>query len=213
MKTDELVAMLASSVEAVPLHSSERRHAIALACGLPVALALMVVFIGVRPDITEAVALPMFWMKLAFPAVLLAGGAFAAIRLSRPGGRMGVTAVALAAPVLAIWLLAAVTLAGAAPAEYGLLIFGQTWAACPFMIALLAVPLFVALIWAMQGLAPTRPALAGAVAGLVAGAGGALVYAPHCPEMAAPFLGAWYVLGMAIPAIAGALLGPRLLRW
>jgi hypothetical protein len=27
------------------------------------------------------------------------------------------------------------------------------------------------------------------------------------------FLGLWYVIGMLIPAAAGALLGPRLLRW
>jgi hypothetical protein len=31
--------------------------------------------------------------------------------------------------------------------------------------------------------------------------------------MAAPFIGFWYLLGMLIPAAAGALLGPRLLRW
>jgi hypothetical protein len=31
--------------------------------------------------------------------------------------------------------------------------------------------------------------------------------------MAAPFIGIWYLLGMLIPAAAGALVGPRLLRW
>ena len=65
----------------------------------------------------------------------------------------------------------------------------------------------------MQGLAPTRPALAGAFSGLVAGAAGALVYAWHCPEMAAPFIATWYLLGIAGPAVVGALLGPMLLRW
>jgi hypothetical protein len=35
----------------------------------------------------------------------------------------------------------------------------------------------------------------------------------HCPEMAAPFLGFWYILGMLIPTAVGALLGNRLLRW
>ena len=65
----------------------------------------------------------------------------------------------------------------------------------------------------MKGLAPTRLALAGAAAGLLAGAIGALVYALHCPEMEAPFLGVWYVAGMLIPAAAGALLGPIVLRW
>jgi hypothetical protein len=31
--------------------------------------------------------------------------------------------------------------------------------------------------------------------------------------MAAPFLAIWYVLGMAIPAGIGAIVGARLLRW
>ena len=46
-----------------------------------------------------------------------------------------------------------------------------------------------------------------------AGAIAALVYALHCPEMEAPFIGVWYVAGMLIPAAAGALLGPFVLRW
>jgi len=41
----------------------------------------------------------------------------------------------------------------------------------------------------------------------------AAVHCLHCPEMAPPFLGTWYLLGMALPAIAGAMLDPRLLRW
>lgn len=42
---------------------------------------------------------------------------------------------------------------------------------------------------------------------------GALVYALRCPEMAAPFLGIWYLLGILIPTALGAMLGPPLLRW
>jgi hypothetical protein len=62
-------------------------------------------------------------------------------------------------------------------------------------------------------MAPTRLRIAGAAAGFAAGAAGALVYTLHCPEMAAPFLGIWYVLGMLIPTAVGAALGPSLLRW
>jgi RNA polymerase sigma-70 factor (ECF subfamily) len=54
---------------------------------------------------------------------------------------------------------------------------------------------------------------AGAVAGLLSGAVGALIYCLHCPELAAPFIGFWYLLGILIPTAAGALFGPRLLRW
>jgi hypothetical protein len=53
----------------------------------------------------------------------------------------------------------------------------------------------------------------GAAAGLLSGAAASLVYALHCPELGAPFLVLWYPLGMLIPAAAGAIAGPALLRW
>ena len=65
----------------------------------------------------------------------------------------------------------------------------------------------------MRGLAPTRPVRAGAAAGLLAGALAATAYTLHCPESQAPFLAVWYLLGILAPAAAGALVGPRLLRW
>jgi hypothetical protein len=173
----------------------------------------MAVALGVRADLAEAVRLPMFWVKLAFPAALFAGALLAALRLSCPGTRLGRVPSVLAAPVVAMWLLGAVALTAAAPGERGALVLGQSAASCPFMIALLSIPLFAAAFWAMNAMAPTRPGLAGAASGLVAGAGGALVYALYCTEMAAPFIAVWYLLGMLIPAALGALLGPRLLRW
>jgi len=213
MKTDELVTMLASGAEAIDAHSLRRRYMLALGGGVLVSAALMLILLGVRPDIAQAARLAMFWLKLGFPAMLLCGALLAALRLARPGVRLGNIPFAIAVPVLAVWLISAVVLLGAAPADRHQLIFGNTWASCPITIASLAVPLFCALIWATKGSAPTRLALAGAAAGLLAGAGGAVVYALHCPEMAAPFLGIWYVIGMMIPAAIGAALGPWTLRW
>lgn len=213
MKTDELISILASGAEAVEPHAPLRRHVSALGLGAFGTLLLMVITLGVRPDIAEAARLPMFWMKLAFPAMLLGGALLAAIRLSRPGVRLGRVPAAIAAPVLAVWLLAATVLLNAAPTEQYNLIFGNTWVSCSLIIAALSAPLSGVLLWVMRGLAPTRLALAGASAGLLAGACAALIYALHCTEMAAPFLAIWYVLGMLIPAAAGAIIGPRLLRW
>ncbi len=213
MKTDELITLLASSVQPVAARQVERRQAIALGCGLLLAAWLMLHYLGLRPDLAAAAVLPMFWIKLVFPAALLAGAWFATLRLSRPGVRLGRVPVALAAPVVVIWLLAIAALMRAAPADFNQLVYGVSWTVCPIIIAILSGPLFVALLWAIKGAAPTRLALAGAAAGLLAGAGGALVYALHCPEMGAPFLGIWYVLGMLIPAAFGALAGPWLLRW
>ena len=213
MKTDELITMLASGADAVDPYALRRRYALALGSSLAVTTLVMLILLGVRPDIGEAAQLIMFWMKLAFPLVLLIGALFAAVRLSRPGVRLGRVPFAIAAPVIAVWLFSAMILLNAAPEERQQLIFGNTWASCPVTIAALSVPMFCALLWAMKGFAPTRPAFAGAAAGLLAGAGGALIYALHCPEMGAPFLGIWYVLGMSIPAAIGAAIGPWALRW
>ena len=185
----------------------------ALGWGAFGATVLMAIFSGVRPDIVQAAWLPMFWIKLALPLSLVAGGLFAAARLSRPGARLRWVPGALAAPVIAIWLLAGYALVVAAPSDRAALVMGSTWQYCLVHVGVLAIPALIATLWAMKGLAPTRPVLAGAAAGLLAGAVGATIYALHCTEMAAPFLGTWYVAGMLIPTVAGALLGPLLLRW
>ena len=213
MRTDELVTVLATGVEPVESDPTARRYATALGWGAFGATLLMAILLGVRPDIDTAVRLPMFWIKLAFPASVIVASLFAATRLSRPGARLGRVPVALLAPVIAMWLLAAYVLLGAPPQERAALVLGRTWQYCLLDVPKLALPVLVATLWAMKGLAPTRLALAGAAAGLLAGAIGALVYALHCPEMEAPFLGVWYVAGMLIPAAAGALLGPFVLRW
>ncbi len=213
MKTDELISMLANGIDAVEPNVLRRRYGTALGWGALGTTLLMAILLGVRPDLAEATQLPMLWAKLAFPAALLAGALLAVLRLSRPGARLGHAPAAIAAPVLAMWLFAAVVLFGAAPRERDELVFGVSAASCSLTIAFLSVPLLGTVLWALKGLAPTRLALAGAAAGLLSGAGGALLYALYCPEMAAPFIGIWYLLGRLIPAGLGALFGPRLLRW
>jgi hypothetical protein len=213
MKTDDLVALLANSGSAVEPNAVQLRFSTALGWGAFATVLLMAIGLGVRRDIAEAALLPMFWAKLALPAGVLAGALLAATRLSRPGVRVGRVWWWLAAPVLGMWLLGALALLGAEPAAHDRLIYGVSAEVCPFYIAGLSVPAFAAVWWAMRGLAPTRALWAGAAAGLTAGAMGALAYALYCPEMAAPFLGIWYLCGMLIPAAVGAFLGPWLLRW
>jgi len=213
MKTDELIAMLATGAGAVDAGAARRRFTLALALGGTCALVLMAVLMGVRADLARLALEPMFWTKLAYCAALAGAALALAVRMARPGARASGAASMLAAPLLVMWLLAVVALGGAAGSEREALVFGTTWRACAFSIAFLSLPLFGGLLWAMQGLAPTRPALAGAAAGVLSGAAAALIYSLHCPELGAPFLGIWYPLGMLIPAAAGALAGPRLLRW
>lgn len=213
MKTEEFVTLLATGVQPVEAGATARRYSLALGWGGLGAMLMMAVFLGVRADLAEAVRLPMFWVKLGFPLCVAVAAFHGAMRLSRPGVPLGRVPIAIAAPVVALWLLAVVVLLGAAPDRRLALLLGGTWAVCPFLIAVLSAPVFGGTFWAMKGLAPTRPSLAGAIAGLLAGAVATAVYALHCPEMAAPFLATWYLLGMLIPTAAGALLGPRLLRW
>lgn len=213
METDKLIEMLARQAGPVESGAVRRRYGAALGGGGAGALLLMVAFLGIRPDLAQAAREPMFWVKLALPLALLAAALAAATRLARPGMRVGYAAEAALVPVAGIWVLAAAVLYAAAPGERVALVLGSTWSVCPFNIAMLSVPAFAAAFWAMRGLAPTRPALAGAFSGLLAGSVGAAAYCLHCPEMAPPFLGTWYLLGIAIPALAGAVAGPRLLRW
>ena len=213
MKTDELIDLLAHNAAPVSRHSIEQRFALAALAGLAGAVALMLSLFGLRPDLAQTLALPMFWGKLMFAAALVAGGVALLRRLARPGLGLGHTLVLLALPPAVVWVLALVVLGQAEPGERLPLVFGATWRTCPFNIAALATPALFSLLWALRGAAPTRPVWAGAGAGLLAGALAVLAYALHCPEMAAPFLAVWYLVGMAIPTVVGALLGPRLLRW
>lgn len=213
MKTEQLVDLLARNAGAVERGVAARRVLVALAVALPPTLVLMQLLYGMRPTLGRDAALWMFWAKLAFVAAIAAAGWMTALRLGRPGAALARLRWMLGAPFAAMWLLAAAELLRAAEGGRAALVLGQTWLECPFRIAILSLPAFAALFWAMREAAPTRLRLAGAAAGLCAGGVGALAYTFHCPELAASFLGLWYVVGMFIPALAGAWLGPRLLRW
>lgn len=213
MKTDELIMMLSTGAGAVVPAAPSRRYAIAVGWGAFGVTLGMAIFLGVRADIAAAMLLPMFWVKTAFAAALFATALLAALRLSRPGVELRRVPVALAGIMAAMAALAGAVLLGARPDERLALVFGNTWASCLISVPLLSVPAFAALLWAMKGCAPTRPALAGAAAGLCAGALAATIYALHCPELGAPFIAVWYALGMLIPAAVGAALGLRMLRW
>lgn len=213
MKTDDLVAMLAAGPVAVPRQAASRRLGLALAIGAPLSLAILLVEYGLRRDLLQALFWPMFWVKLLFP-LAIAGAAFVMVqRLARPGVPVRRAWIGAVLPVLAVWALAVVAwfdtpVEGRMPS-----LMGQSWRICAMSIAVMALPVFVGAMAALRSLAPTRPALAGAAAGALAGGVGAAVYALHCMELTAPFLAVWYVSGIAVPVLVGALLGPRLLRW
>lgn len=213
MKTDEFISLLAAGEGPVQRHALARRFSVAMLGGALGALLLTAVIYGVRGDLAVVAHTPLFWAKLALPASLALLALRLAQRLARPGSHGWAAWVVLGAPLLLVWLGAGLSLAGAAPEARAELILGRTWRTCALNISLLSVPAFIAVFWALRGLAPTRLRQAGAAGGLLAGATAAVAYCLHCPEMQMPFWGVWYVLGMLIPTALGALLGPRLLRW
>lgn len=213
MQTDELIEALARNLEPVRPRRGGRAFALAIMLGTPLALLLMVQLLGVNPQLGAYLTQPMFWVKFGFGLALAATALWLALRLARPGLRVGGARWLPLLPVGALWLLAAAVLAAAAPGDRGALIFGSSWATCPANIAMLSAPLLVGALLALRTLAPTRLVAAGAAAGLFAGGVGSAVYALHCPELAAPFLAIWYVLGVLVPVAVGALVGSAVLRW
>lgn len=213
MKTDELISLLAAGAAPVPRRAASTTIAAATAAGVALAALMMLLTIGARPDLKQAVMLPTFWIKVLF-ATVVAGASFVTLtRLARPGVNARAGGVAIGVPVLLLWLAAIAVYSITPIPERSAMLWGQTWRICTLNIALISAPIFAAAFFALRQLAPTRLTQAGACAGALSGAAGAAIYALHCPETALPFLALWYVAGIAVPTSIGAWLGPRVLRW
>ena len=211
--TDELIAELSAAPPRVTPGAAGRRVALGLGAGGAVSAALMLVWLGPRPDLAQAMLTPMFWMKFGYAALTGLILAAVLVRLSKPAARVGSLAVAAAAPFAVVAAMAAMRMAQTPPEAQHALLMGHSSMFCPWRIAAIGLPLLAGAVWAVRGLAPTRLALAGLAAGGCAGALGAMVYGFACNETSAPFLAIWYTAGMAIVAVLGVAGGSRLLRW
>ncbi len=213
MVTSDLVDVLAADLPPRPRAWVARRLALGLLGGAVVSGAVTFALWGPRPDLATALATGPFWAKFGFTGLLAAAGIAAAGRLARPGlAAKGATRWAVVV-VLAMACLAVTQLARTPATEARGLVMGSTAASCPWLVILLALPILAGGIWAVRCMAPTRLAAAGAAIGLAAGGSAAFVYAVSCDESAMPFVLVWYGLGIAVPTVIGALIGPRLLRW
>lgn len=213
MRTEDLTAMLVASLEPIDPRRTKRRYIIRMTGGLFGALCLAGGILRLNPSLSRDVLDTAFWIREVFCASVSVLAVLVMGRLARPGSRLGLLPASIAAVVLIMWTFGATTLLSASPGNRVPLLLGTTFAVCPFLIAFVAAPLFFAFVCILKDLAPTRLRWAGAGAGFAAGSIGALVYSLHCPELAAPFIGVWYLLGMLIPTAIGALLGARLLHW
>jgi hypothetical protein len=213
MKTDDLINMLASGPDVAAPKVPLQKFALVVSSGVLLSVILMLTVLGLRPNMSELAMLPAFWIKMAFVVALAVCGWLAVTQLATPGARTKQLPLLIASPILLIWLLAAASMLNATPEQRADLFWGDTWHYCSWLIAILSLPIFIAILRVMRQMAPTRLRLAGAGAGFAAGAAATLIYSFHCPEIAAPFIGFWYVVGILIPSILGALIGPRILRW
>jgi hypothetical protein len=213
MKTDELIDMLGTNLE--PVKGGELRNTliIALAIGAVSASCLMLGIFGLPAGALGADYSSLKIVTLAFTLGLVSAGASFLIGSARPG-ELGRKSLIL----IGVLFLALVSAGGAAlvfthPTAWSGMIFGPQWAACLICIPLFAAVPFVSLIWALRKGAPTNLRRTGAIAGLVAGALGAAVFAVHHPGGSVPFIALWYGGSILLCAVVGAILGSRLLRW
>lgn len=211
MKTSDLIVALSSGAGPAPRAVAARRLAPAAAAGLALAAAAALVAIGPAP--AEMLASAALWTKLGYSALLALAAAWLAARLARPASRTAAPWWLVCGVVAAMAALGAVSLVATPAGERLAYLLGYSSLQCPWNVLLLSLPALGASLWALRGLAPTRPRLAGMAAGLLAGSLGAFGYALACPEVSIAFVAAWYSLGIALSAALGALLGPWALRW
>lgn len=211
MNTDELITALAADA-GPPEAPMPRRLGPGIAAG---ALAAAVVFaglLGMRADIAAALATWRFDLKLALVAAALVAALVDCVRLMRPTETKGLHWSSVAAGLL---VLAAVTVELlATPADgWWVRLLGTNALLCLTTIPLLAAAPLVVLLLVMRGGAPQSPALAGAAAGRLAAAIGALLYATHCFDDSPLFVATWYGLAMVLVTVIGAAAGGRVLKW
>ncbi|WP_294329015.1 DUF1109 domain-containing protein [uncultured Sphingomonas sp.] len=211
--TERLIAALSADVQPIPPRFIGRRIALGIAGGGVVSIGLVFALFGMRPDFPQAMFGFSFWMKWAYTLSLGLIAVAATVRLARPTGGSLRVLWPLALPVLLLAALAIEEMSRTPMRDWLSMWLGGSWNRCPWRVLLLAVPIFIGLLWSFRKLAPTNLRVAGAAAGLAAGAWAATIYCLHCDEFAAVFVLTWYSLGILLATGLGALLGPRVLRW
>jgi hypothetical protein len=204
--TDHMIRRLAGQAGA---RQSAPRYGAALTVGVVLSVLSAVTLAVLLFDVRQgAPASTPFHYKAVSMAALTAGG----IVLARFAGLPGYSSLAFMSLLPGV----AVLLLGAATDISGLPVLGGSEFSVPSCVAAivsLSLPGLAGILAAMRWGVPTRPALAGAVAGLLAGAIGGAAYALVCKNDGALFVTVWYTAAIAIVAGLGALIGRKILAW
>jgi hypothetical protein len=211
MKTEALIDMLARHAGPVPRALAARRLSPAAAAGLLASGLIAITWFGILPAQMFATAVP--WTKMAYAGALALAAGWWTARLSRPAAPFALPRRVTVLVLLAMAVVGGFSLASTPAGARLNALLGTSWSTCPWSVLLLSLPALAGSLWAVRGLAPTRPRAAGFAAGLLAGSVGAFGYSLSCPEASPAFVAIWYTLGIAFTGVVGAVLGPRVLRW
>jgi hypothetical protein len=212
VRTGDLIRALAADSEVHPM-APGRALALALIPGVAIALGLHFAVLGLRPHLLALLGEPRLLFKLCLTILLAALSGALVARIGMPGAGVRRITVLLAIVPALLAVAGAAELLVVPAAEWGQRLIGTNAIFCLKSIPSIAAAPLVATLLALRQGAPEHPALAGAAAGLFAGAIGAACYATHCPDDSPLFVAAWYTLAIGFVVAAGALAGRRLLRW
>jgi len=212
MDTDQLIRTLAAD------NSHQARPvgfvlALALLAAAPVSLLMFVTELGVRPDVMSAIHNPFFDLKFAITLALASAAITVALHLSRPEASLRGWLWLLMIPVGL--LVAGISGEMMMPQRLPMMVrlVGNNSKVCMTAVPLMALPLLVAALIGLRHGAPTRPAITGAMAGLLSAGLAATLYASHCEDDSPLFVATWYTIATAMVTAIGALLGSRVLRF
>lgn len=211
MKTEDLIKGLSADRPAAM--TQDRAWFLALLAAAAVAAATFFVLLGPRPDFMDAMGTARFIFKFVLTGILAITAWFAARALSTPGAAWkGAMLALLVAP--AMLLIAAFADMMILPeGERMTRMIGRNNMLCLLAIpAIGLVPLGIFMAALRYG-APTDPARAGMVAGVLAGGLAAFFYGAHCTDDSPLFVVVWYSLAIAILAGIGAFAGRRIAQW
>jgi hypothetical protein len=152
-------------------------------------------------------------LKLTFAVLTVSIASVYLMRLARPGGERRTSFIAAALPFAAVVLPATIVLGLAPSSHWNSMVMGHDWLECALLIPVSAIVPFGIVVAALRSAAPTKLTETGAFAGLAAGGVSALAYALHCTDDSLPFVAVWYGGTILLCTLAGAIFGPRFLRW
>jgi hypothetical protein len=212
VRTNDLIQVLAADNNTRPMPPG-RALVLALIPGVAIALGLHLMILGLRPHLMSALSDPRVPFKIGLTILLAVLSGPLVLRLVKPGASARNPALMLAVVPVLLAAATVMELLVVPPAAWGQRLVGSNAVFCLVSIPFLAAIPLAGAFFALRRGAPEHPGLAGAAAGLFAGAIGAAFYATHCPDDSPLFVATWYSLAIGFVAMIGTAAGRRLLRW